>query len=63
MKYRRLGRSGLEVSVVGIGTYQFGGEWGKDFTQREVDANLGIAEHAEHHQREDHHRREDGAAQ
>jgi myo-inositol catabolism protein IolS len=44
MKYRRLGRSGLEVSVVGIGTYQFGGEWGKDFTQREVDAILGAAE-------------------
>ena len=41
MKYRRLGRSGLEVSVIGIGTYQFGGEWGKDFTQREVDAILG----------------------
>jgi aryl-alcohol dehydrogenase-like predicted oxidoreductase len=44
MKYRRLGKSGLEVSVVGIGTYQFGGEWGKDFTQREVDAILGTAE-------------------
>jgi myo-inositol catabolism protein IolS len=43
MKYRRLGKSGLEVSVVGIGTYQFGGEWGKDFTQREVDAILGAA--------------------
>ena len=43
MKYRRLGRSGLEVSVVGIGTYQFGGEWGKDFTPREVDAILGAA--------------------
>ncbi|MFW6059589.1 MAG: aldo/keto reductase [Phycisphaeraceae bacterium] len=38
MKYRTLGSTGLTVSVVGVGTWQFGGEWGKDFTQREVDA-------------------------
>ncbi len=38
MKYRRLGRTGMRVSVVGIGTWQFGGEWGKDFEQHEVDA-------------------------
>jgi aryl-alcohol dehydrogenase-like predicted oxidoreductase len=38
MKYRTLGNAGLRVSVVGIGTWQFGGEWGKDFDQAEVDA-------------------------
>jgi len=38
MKYRILGKSGLRVSVVGMGTWQFGGEWGKDFEQSEVDA-------------------------
>lgn len=38
MKYRRLGRSELTVSVIGMGTWQFGGEWGKDFEQAEVDA-------------------------
>jgi len=38
MKYRTLGKTGLRVSVVGIGTWQFGGEWGKTFEQDEVDA-------------------------
>src|ERR1700761_790760 len=38
MKYRKLGMSGLRVSVIGMGTWQFGGEWGKDFTQEEVTA-------------------------
>src|SRR5262245_57744054 len=36
MKYRILGKTNLRVSVVGIGTWQFGGEWGKDFAQDEV---------------------------
>ena len=45
MKYRILGRTGLKVSVVGLGAWQFGGEWGKSFTQTEVDAILdGAAE-------------------
>lgn len=37
MKYRTLGSTGLKVSVVGIGTWQFGGEWNKTFEQSEVD--------------------------
>lgn len=38
MKYRVLGKTGLKVSVVGVGTWQFGGEWAKEFTQAEVNA-------------------------
>jgi aryl-alcohol dehydrogenase-like predicted oxidoreductase len=36
MKYRRLGSTGFSVSVVGIGTWQFGGEWGRDYDVAEV---------------------------
>jgi myo-inositol catabolism protein IolS len=43
MKYRRLGKTGMRVSVVGVGTWQLGGEWGKAFEQTEVDAMLGKA--------------------
>ncbi|RPJ01491.1 MAG: aldo/keto reductase, partial [Candidatus Aminicenantes bacterium] len=46
MKYRTLGRTGLKVSVVGVGAWQFGGEWGRTFTQPEVDAILDRAAEA-----------------
>lgn len=43
MQYRTLGSTGIETSVIGLGTWQFGGEWGQDFTPSEVDAILGTA--------------------
>ncbi len=43
MRYRILGKAGLRVSVIGVGTWQFGGEWGRDFTQTEADAILDAA--------------------
>ena len=43
MLYRTLGSTGMRVSVVGVGTWQFGGEWGQTFEQRDADAILGRA--------------------
>ena len=43
MIYRTLGKTGLHPSVIGIGTWQFGGEWGVNFSQPEVDAILDAA--------------------
>jgi aryl-alcohol dehydrogenase-like predicted oxidoreductase len=38
MEYRTLGSTGLRVSVVGIGTWQLGGEWAHNYSQSEADA-------------------------
>lgn len=43
MRYRTLGKTGLQPSVIGLGTWQFGGEWGVDFSQSAVDAILDAA--------------------
>ena len=36
MQYRRLGKTNLSVSAVGVGTWQLSGLWGKHFEQSEV---------------------------
>lgn len=38
MQFRNLGSTGLRVSVIGIGTWQLGGEWAHDYTQSEAAA-------------------------
>jgi aryl-alcohol dehydrogenase-like predicted oxidoreductase len=43
MHYRTLGSTGIRVSVIGAGTWQFGGEWAHDFSQAEVDQILDQA--------------------
>ena len=43
MRYRTLGQTGLRPSVIGVGTWQFGGEWGVNFSQAQVDAILDAA--------------------
>ena len=43
MKYRKLGRTGMKVSVMGVGTWQFGGAWGKSFEPGEVGDMLARA--------------------
>lgn len=47
MRFRALGSTGLRVSVIGIGTWQFGGEWGRRFSQQDVDAILDEAEQSD----------------
>lgn len=43
MQFRRLGRTELKTSVIGVGTWQYGGEWDHVYSQAEVDAILDRA--------------------
>lgn len=38
MHYRPLGETNLKVSVIGVGTWQLGGEWARNYSQSEADA-------------------------
>ena len=46
MKRKVLGRTELEVSTLSLGTWQFGGAWGKEFSQKEVSQMVAVARDA-----------------
>lgn len=43
MKYRKLGKTGLNVSEISLGTWQVGGKWGESFNDSNADRILNTA--------------------
>jgi len=43
MKYRALGKTGVDVSTIALGTHQFSGEWARQYTAADVAAMLARA--------------------
>ncbi len=43
MKYRKLGKTGFDVSEISLGTWQVGGKWGESFDDRKAENILNTA--------------------
>jgi aryl-alcohol dehydrogenase-like predicted oxidoreductase len=43
MNYRKLGKTGFEISEISLGTWQVGGKWGDDFSHENADKILNAA--------------------
>lgn len=43
MNYRKLGKTGLNISEISLGTWQVGGRWGDDFSHTNADKILNYA--------------------
>ena len=43
MKYRRLGKTGFDISEVSLGTWQLGGKWGEPFSAEQAERILNSA--------------------
>jgi len=37
MNYRKLGKTGLEISEISLGTWQVGGKWGNGFDDKNAE--------------------------
>lgn len=43
MNYRKLGKTGLNISEISLGTWQVGGKWGADFNQKNAEEIINKA--------------------
>ena len=56
MRYRKLGKTGFEISEISLGTWQVGGKWGEDFNKNSaeeivhaaIDAGVNFIDTADH---------------
>ena len=43
MQYRKLGKTGYNISEVSLGTWQVGGKWGSDFNHENAETIINAA--------------------